>query len=107
VDNGGKGETFSPTDLVATGLGTCVVTIMGLLAKRHGWDIAGTRVRVIKEMTTEGVRRIASLKVTVTVPSKARLSETDRKRLEQGAKSCPVKQSLHPDVHVTVEFVYE
>ena len=106
VDNGGRGEAFSPTDLVATGLGTCTATIMGLAAKRHGWDVAGARVHVVKEMTAAGTRRIASLKATVTLPQTARLSEADRKRLEQAVKSCPVQQSLHPDVKVTMEFIY-
>ena len=106
VDNGGRGEAFSPTDLVATGLGTCAVTIMGLVAKRQGWNVVGARIHVVKEMTAAGTRRIASLKATVTLPPTARLSDDDRKRLEQAVKSCPVKQSLHPDVQVTMEFIY-
>ena len=61
VDNGGKGEAFSPTDLAATALGTCLVTIMGIVAQRHGWDLTGTRVRVVKEMTAVPMRRIGAL----------------------------------------------
>lgn len=106
VDNGGKGEAFSPTDLVGTALGTCLVTIMGLVAKRHGWNIDGTQVRVIKEMTSTGVRRIAALKTTVILPATSRLSAAERAQLERAANACPVKQSLHPDVQVAIEFVY-
>jgi putative redox protein len=106
LDNGGKGETFSPTDLVATALATCILTIMGLAAKRQGWNIAGTRVNVVKEMTSTGVRRIAALKTLVTLPSTAPLSAADRAQLERAADACPVKQSLHPDVKVTVKFIY-
>lgn len=106
VDNGGKGSAFSPTDLVGTALGTCIVTIMGLVAKRQGLDIDGTRVRVVKEMAAKPDRRIGALTVTVTIPQGKPVGAEDRIRLENGAKTCPVKQSLHPDVQVNVEFVY-
>jgi putative redox protein len=110
VDNGGKGESFSPTDLVATALGACVLTIMGLVAQRHNLDLAGTKVHVVKEMVGpqvgSPVRRIGSLRIVVTLPKGLTLSAEDRKRLEGGAAACPVKQSLHPEVKVTLEFVY-
>ena len=106
TDNGGKGEAFSPTDLVATGLGTCVATIMGLVAQRHGWDLATTQVRVVKEMTANPVRRIGALKITVTLPPGCDLSSADRAKLEQAAWACPVKQSLHPDILVEIQFIY-
>jgi putative redox protein len=106
VDNGGKGEAFSPTDLVATAVGTCIVTIMGLLAQRSGLDIDGTRVHVAKEMVAAPHRRIGNLHVTVTMPAGAQLSEVARSKLERAAHLCPVKQSLHPDVNVVMDFVY-
>ena len=107
VDNGGKGESFSPTDLVATALGTCLMTIMGLVAKRQNIDLAGTRVHVVKEMVAQPARRIGSLKVEIRIPNGARIGPEDRKRLENGALTCPVHQSLHPDVAQPIEFIYE
>jgi putative redox protein len=108
-DNKGKGETFSPTDLVATALGSCIVTIMGIVAQRDGLDIEGTRVHVTKEMIQKPVRRIGSVKVTLTVPAdKANsLSATDREKLERASTHCPVHESLHPEIETPVEFVYE
>lgn len=106
VDNGGKGETFSPTDLVATALGSCVVTIMGIVAKKNNLSIDGAKVRVVKEMMSDPVRRIGSLAVTVTLPAGCRLSDSDRQKLENAAKVCPVKQSLHSDTKVSIEWVY-
>jgi putative redox protein len=106
VDNGGKGEAFSPTDLVATALGTCMVTIMGLVAKRNNLDIDGLKVLVIKEMVAEPVRRIGSLKTRLVFPPGKPLPPPDRAKLEAAAKACPVKQSLHPEVKTPVEFVY-
>ncbi|HVP11814.1 MAG TPA: OsmC family protein [Phycisphaerae bacterium] len=106
VDNGGKGQAFSPTDLVGVALGTCVVTIMGLVAKKNGLNIDGTRVHVVKEMAAAPQRRIATLRTTITIPKGRKLSEVDRAKLENGAKTCPVKQSLHPDISLPIEFVY-
>ncbi len=106
VDNGGRGSAFSPTDLVATALGSCLVTIMGIAANTAGLNIVGTHVHVVKEMVADPVRRIGALKVAVTVPNATSLSETDRRKLENAAKVCPVRQSLHPDTQVTMEFVY-
>jgi len=107
VDNGGKGASFSPTDLVATALGACLTTIMGLVAKQRNIDLAGTKVHVVKEMVSQPVRRIASLKVEIRVPNGAAIGPEDRKRLENGARTCPVHQSLHPDVAAPIEFIYE
>jgi putative redox protein len=106
VDNGGKGEAFSPTDLVGVALGTCIVTIMGLVAKKGGLSIDGTRVQVIKEMAAAPDRRIATLRTKITVPKGSKLSAGDREKLERGAKGCPVKASLHPDINMPIEFVY-
>lgn len=102
TDNMGRGETFSPTDLVATGLGACMLTIMGIVAQRQGIDLSGSSVRVVKEMAAAPVRRIARLAVEITVPQK--LSEDDCRRLEHAAQACPVHRSLHPDIDVPVTF---
>jgi len=102
VDNQGRGESFSPTDLVATALGTCMATIMGIVADRHGWNIDGTRMSVAKEMTSEGPRRIRRLEVVVE--SAAALDENARKTLENAAHTCPVRLSLLPAIDVPVEF---
>ncbi len=107
VDNGGKGEAFSPTDLVATALGVCMATVMDLVAKRNHLQIEGLRIRVLKEMTADPVRRIGALRAKLVFPRGKKLSAADRAKLEAAAKVCPVKQSLHPDVQVELEFVYE
>jgi putative redox protein len=108
VDNHGKGESFSPTDLVATALGSCILTTMGIVAQRHNIDMAGTQVHVVKEMVQQPVRRIGALPVRVTFPADkaAKLSPADRTLLENAARHCPVYQSLHPDVDHPLEFVY-
>lgn len=106
VDNGGKGAAFSPTDLVATALGSCLMTVMGIAAERHQLDLTGTRVRVVKEMASAPRRRIAALTATITIPNGQALAEHDRALLERTALSCPVRQSLHPDVKVTMTFDY-
>jgi len=102
VDNMGKGELFSPTDLVATALGTCILTIMGIVAQKQGMNLTGTSVRVQKEMATEGIRRIARLPVFIRVPG--HISAENRMRLERAAHTCPVHQSLHPDIDAPITF---
>lgn len=108
VDNQGRGESFSPTDLVATALGTCVMTIMGIVAERNQIDLAGTRIHVSKEMIQQPVRRIGRLPVIVTIPAEkaAQVSATDRTKLETAARHCPVHQSLHPEIDSPIEFVW-
>jgi putative redox protein len=107
VDNGGSGAEFSPTDLVATALGTCVLTTMGLVAQRHQIDLSGMTVRVVKEMTQKPVRRIASLATEIVVPALAVADPSDRARLEAAANKCPVHASLHPDIDAPLTFRYE
>ena len=104
VDNQGRGETFSPTDLVATALGACMATIMGIVAERHGLDISGMTVSVEKGMVVEPARRIGALPVTITFARP--VPETFRSRLEEAAHTCPVHASLHPDIDAAVTFVY-
>ncbi|CAD73368.1 MAG TPA: OsmC family peroxiredoxin [Rhodopirellula baltica] len=105
TDNGGRGSSFSPSDLVATALGTCVMTIMGLVADRHDLDLSGTTIRVEKEMASTPVRRIASLKTKVSFPSGLDLQPEMRDRLVAAARKCPVHQSLHPDIDAPIDFV--
>jgi putative redox protein len=108
VDNHGKGESFSPTDLVATALGTCIATLMGIVAERNQLDIAGTKVHVVKEMVQQPVRRIGALRVAIHVPAEkgSHLTAEDRKKLETAALHCPVHKSLHPDIETPIEFSY-
>lgn len=104
-DNEGKERSFSPTDLVATALGTCVLTILGIHARRRGLEIAGARFRTTKEMAAAPLRRIARLHTTVVLPRS--LGAEHRKALEAAARTCPVTASLHPDVETAIEFRYE
>ncbi|EMI54413.1 OsmC family protein [Rhodopirellula sallentina] len=104
TDNGGRGEAFSPTDLVATALGTCVLTILGLVSARHDLDLKGTTVHVTKEMIQSPVRRIGRLTTVVTYPASVELDDEMRSRLESAARHCPVHQSLHPDIDAPIEF---
>ncbi|MDH3684687.1 MAG: OsmC family protein [Myxococcales bacterium] len=100
-DNEGRGEAFSPTDLLATALGSCMLTVMGIVARRHDWDLAGARARVEKHMVAEPVRRVGKLVVEFAMPA---VPEKARPVLERTAHTCPVHQSLHPDVEVDVRF---
>ncbi len=104
VDNHGRGESFSPTDLVATALGTCMLTVMGIFAARHGIALAGTKITVQKEMTAVPVRRIARLACEITFPLPP--AHPHREALERTALTCPVHQSLHPDVEKPVSFIW-
>jgi putative redox protein len=104
TDNQGKGERFSPTDLVAAALGTCMLTVMGILAERHDWPLAGATARVRKQMVADPVRRIGGLAVELGFP--AGLPEAARKPLLRAAETCPVKHSLHPDLTLDVRVVW-
>lgn len=104
-DNEGKERSFSPTDLVATALGTCVLTILGIHARRRGIDIEGARFRTTKEMASAPLRRIARLVTTVVLPGS--IGADDRRALEAAARTCPVTASLHPDIEAALEFRYE
>lgn len=104
VDNHGRGERFSPTDLVATALGTCMMTIMGIYADRHEIDLAGTRVKVHKHMTDEAPRRIARIVTEVTVPLPE--DHPHRNAIEKAAIGCPVHRSLHEEVEKPVVFAW-
>lgn len=105
LDNNGKGESFSPTDLLATALGSCMATVMGIVAERKGVDLTGMQVDVGKHMSTSTPRRVAQLDIAVTMPLNSDHSE--RALLESAAHSCPVLQSLHPDVKVNLVWSWQ
>jgi len=105
-DNQGKGEYFSPTDLVAAALGSCMITIMGIAARTHNFNIDGTKLVITKVMTQEPPRRIAEIIIELTFPS-GNYSEKEKKILEYAVKTCPVALSLHPDVKQTVTLVFD
>ena len=104
TDNHGRGEAFSPTDLVCAALGACMMTIMGIVAERHGWDLVNTTYTTQKHMSPTAPRRIAQIDVTFTLP--ASLAANDRTLLERAAHTCPVTLSLHPDIQQNVVFEY-
>jgi putative redox protein len=102
-DNEGQGRSYSPTDLVATALASCTLTVMGIVARRHGIDLTGATSHVEKHMS-QSPRRIGRLPVVITIPG--RLSPEQKKLLEAAAHGCPVHKSLHPDVDAPIAFVY-
>ena len=104
VDNNGKGEAFSPTDLLATSLGCCMLTVMGIVAKRHELKIDGTKVEILKVMA-ENPRRVAEIHIDMHFP-KVDYSEKDRTLLENTALACPVAKSVHPDIKQKIRFHY-
>ena len=102
TENQGQGERFSPTDLVATALSTCILTIMGIVAERHGWALEGAAARVEKTMSAVPPRRIALLEVWITLP--AGLSDQQRAVLQRSAEHCPVKLSLEGSVQTQLHW---
>lgn len=98
VDNNGKGEAFSPTDLTATSLGACAMTIMGIAAEKAGHDFTGSEIAVTKVMTADAPRRIAKVVVEFAMKSTVSLSQEEKERYERVAHSCPVALSLHPEI---------
>jgi putative redox protein len=103
-DNQGLGESFSPTDLVATALGTCMLTIMAIAARTADIDISGATAHVEKEMAAAPTRRIGALTVRILVPHD--LDDAQKRRLVAAAHACPVHKSLHPDIRMAIEFTW-
>ena len=101
VDNQGKGESFSPTDLLATSLASCMLTTMAIVADREGWRIDGALARIEKHMELEPRRRVGRLVVDLEMPSG--LPEQARARLEETARGCPVAASLHPETAIELQ----
>lgn len=104
IDNHGKGEAFSPTDLLATSLANCMLTIVGIAANNHGFDIDGATASVTKIMG-ENPRRVVKIKVDLTFPPNA-YSQKEKDIIERSAKTCPVAHSLHPDIIQEISFSY-
>jgi putative redox protein len=102
TDNHGRGEAFSPTDLVGTAMATCILTIMAIAARRDGIDLAGTTCRVTKEMSPQPPRRIAKITCEFNLPVKPTLEQ--RLKLENAARTCPVHRALHGNVEVPLVF---
>jgi len=100
IDNQGKGEAFSPTDLVGAAMGSCMATIMGIYARGKGIPLAGMRIEVLKEMTSAPPRKIARLTTDIWMPA----GLPHDPALEHAALTCPVHRSLHPDVEKPVNF---
>lgn len=102
VDNNGKGEAFSPTDMLATSLAQCMITIMGIEANKLNVDITGTAASVLKKMALNP-RRVIKIEVSLVLPKHA---EAFKNQLEHAAHTCPVAKSLHPDIEQHVTFSY-
>ena len=98
IDNAGKGEEFSPTDLLATSVATCMLTIMGITAKSRNWSIEGSTANVEKQMTQSGPRKVEKLRVHLKLPQQ--LSNEQRSLLQRVAEQCPVKRSLNPSIQL-------
>ena len=105
VDNGGKGEQFSPTDLVAAALASCMCTIMGISAKKHNVDL-GRIVCDVEKVMVANPRRIGEIKINIEVHGPNVFSDHERSFLERAALTCPVYESLHPDCRKSVLFIW-
>lgn len=103
VDNQGKGEAFSPTDLLATSLASCMFTIMGIAARTHEIDLDGASAEVTKVMGTDP-RRVTEIQVNFNFPLKDTYTDKQKKILENAALTCPVHYSLHPDIKKPINF---
>lgn len=102
LDNEGKGEAFSPTDLLATSLATCMLTIMGITARSRDWSLEGASASVDKVMSTDGPRRIDTLRVTLQLPEQ--LDDDQRALLQRVAEQCPVKRSIVPLINAEIHW---
>ena len=105
VDNHGKGEAFSPTDLVATALGSCMLTIIGIVAARHDWNIEGATASIEKTMAAAPSRRIERISVCLRIPGES-LDVAARHALEKAAHACPVHATLGENVDMPLEIIW-
>ncbi len=105
LDNNGLGQAFSPTDLVATALGACMATVIGIVAKRKDLAVEGMAISVRKYMSDDTPRRIKRLELDLQIPLPA--SHPDRKVLESAAQGCPVHHSIHPDIDVVMNWTWQ
>jgi putative redox protein len=105
VDNNGLGQAFSPTDLLATALGSCMATVIGIVAKRKEIAVEGMKVTVRKFMSDDQPRRVKRLELDMEMPLPA--SHPERKLLESAARGCPVHHSIHPDIEVEMNWLWQ
>lgn len=105
LDNQGKGEAFSPTDLMSASLGSCMFTIMGIAAREHGFNIDGTSCSITKIMAADP-RRVSEIQISFDFPA-IQYSDKQKLILEKAAKNCPVAKSLHPDLIQNVNFNFQ
>lgn len=105
TDNHGKGESFSPTDLVATALASCMLTVMGIVADRHNWELKGTKATIRKIMESNP-RRIGAVEIDIQMAG-MNFEEDAKKLLERTALHCPVAKSLNAELEQKVQFIYE
>jgi len=104
LDNNGRGEAFSPTDLVATALAACMATVIGIVAKRKEIDVTGMSISARKFMSDDQPRRISRIELDLQMPLPA--DHPDRKLLESAARGCPVHHSIHPDIDVVMNWIW-
>jgi putative redox protein len=107
TDNMGKGEAFSPTDLLATATGTCMLTTMAIVAQRDGIGLVGSSVEVTKIMSQTPPRKVARLEINLQLKTNIVLSQEQIQKLENTAHKCPVSLSLHPDLEQVVSFEWK
>ncbi|QJW88470.1 OsmC family protein [Spirosoma taeanense] len=107
TDNQGRGEAFSPTDLVVNALGSCIITTMAIMARREGIELRGSALDVTKIMTSQPPRRIARIEVDLVLRAETLPDDETRARLEKIAHTCPVAISLHPDIEQAVQIRWE
>lgn len=105
LDNHGKGEYFSPTDLFASALGSCMLTIMGISAQSYGFSLDGTTIETEKVMAANP-RRVAEIHIDIYFPKGNNYGEKEKRLIESAAKTCPVANSLHPDIKKIINFHY-
>jgi len=105
LDNNGKGEFFSPTDMFSSSLGSCMLTIIGIAANIHCFSIDGTTLEIEKIMVSNQ-RRVAEIKIDVHFPKDANYTDKQKRIIEAAAKTCPVANSLHPDVIKSINYIY-
>ena len=105
TDNRGKGERFSPTDLLCVSLATCIATTMGIKADDMKVDLTNTTVEVTKHMLPDP-RRVAKIEVKLTMPATLQLDEKDKTVLERVGNNCPVTKSLHPEMELIISYIW-
>jgi putative redox protein len=107
LDNHGRGEAFSPSDLVAAALGSCIITIIGIVARRDEIDLSGTRWTVTKVMSPDLPRRIIKIGLDLTIVTQSELSTSEKEKLKLAAQTCPVALSLHPHIEQDLTFSWQ